>query len=343
MLKKKRFRSAMNKILPVVVILLIVAIVYTGYRITETYQDRPDFGGTTTLRQADMGQELDRNSVRLTRSMILEYITQKDVLTPIAARNKWDVPYKAMLPAIDVKERLSSMRSFVVTVNTENPLRSQRIARELSIAFLNHYQKIWASRGSETVEACEKKIQARVEELDRLRETRQVFQVNKELHPVNSPAEIEAVNNQLLEAQKQFLSAYSAHITRMEAKRSDMQAQYDMACQIYTPNSQRLKIMKRQMEEIERQCDEVRRLFAKQKPNLYQMTLTPPALTGLPGDILYFYENVQTLQRLKLAMMIDTIIEEKEAMLEKERKKKQTVEQMLESNACDVFIREVGR
>ena len=34
----------MNKILPVVVILLIVAIVYTGYRITEKYKERPDFG-----------------------------------------------------------------------------------------------------------------------------------------------------------------------------------------------------------------------------------------------------------------------------------------------------------
>ena len=109
MLQKRKFRSAMNKILPVVVILLIIAIVYAGYRITETYQERPDFGGTMTLRQADMGQDLDRSAIRLNRSMILEYITQKEVLTPIAARNKWDVPYKAMLPAIDVKERLSSM------------------------------------------------------------------------------------------------------------------------------------------------------------------------------------------------------------------------------------------
>ena len=43
-------------------------------------------------------------------------------------------------------------------------------------------------------------------------------------------------------------------------------------------------------------------------------------------------------------MKRDTIIiEDKEKMLEREIKKKRTIERLLDSNSCDVFIREVGR
>ena len=54
------------------------------------------------------------------------------------------------------------------------------------------------------------------------------------------------------------------------------------------------------------------------------------------------YDNIQTLQRLKLAMMLDSIIEEKVKKLEEERRKKDTVERLIETHSSDVFIREVG-
>ena len=71
--------------------------------------------------------------------------------------------------------------------------------------------------------------------------------------------------------------------------------------------------------------------------------MNPSRLTGLPNDILYFYDNVQTLQQLKLALMLGSLIEEKEKMLEQEQQKKNTIERLLESNSCDVFIREMAR
>ena len=49
------------------------------------------------------------------------------------------------------------------------------------------------------------------------------------------------------------------------------------------------------------------------------------------------------MQQIKLALMLGSIIEDKEKMLEREQKKKNTIERLLDSNSCDVFIREVGR
>ena len=69
--------------------------------------------------------------------------------------------------------------------------------------------------------------------------------------------------------------------------------------------------------------------------------MEPKKLTGLPNDILYFYDNVQTLQQLKLSLMLKSLIEEKEKTLDKERKNKTTIKRLLDSDSCDVFIREV--
>ena len=41
--------------------------------------------------------------------------------------------------------------------------------------------------------------------------------------------------------------------------------------------------------------------------------------------------------------MLGSLIEEKEKMLEQEQQKKNTIERLLESNSCDVFIREMAR
>lgn len=342
--EQKRRRTIRSRLLGVLVILLIAGIIYLGFHITETYEERPDFGGAVTLRQADVGLDFDSRSVRLTRDMILSFVTDKAVLVPAARSCGWgDVPYETMVQAVEVREKLSTLRSFVIVVNSMNPERSQQIAQALGIAFLNHYQKEWAARIRENVSVYRQNIAIFEEELAELKETRKVFQENKELHPINSVAEMTAINDQLLEAQKQFLAAYGAYITRLESKRSEMQFQYNLARQVYTENDSRLKVMKLQLAEAERQCAASLEKLAKNKPDLYKLSLKPKPLTGFPNDILYYYENIQTLQRIKLAMMLDSLIEEKETMLEKERRKKDTVEGMLEANSCDVFIREGER
>ena len=343
--QKRLFRhSLFNRIVSAVLLLLvIVGMIYAGYQIAETYREKPDFGGVVTLRQADMDLDFAGETIHLSREGIMEYITSREVLEPIAKKYKWNVPFQKMVEATDVKERLSSQRSFVILVNTMNVERSSHVARALSFAYLEHYRKSWTVKSRENLAACDRKIKVFNQELVELREARRNFQERKQLIPVNSVDEMRAVNDQLVEAQKQFLTAYGAYMIKMEEKRSELQLQYDLARQSSTENNASVKRMKAQLDELDRQCTELRIKLAKQKPNLYRLSLTPQKLEGLPNDILYFYDNVQTLQQLKLALMMDSIIEEKQSMLDKEKRKKTTIERLLSSRSCDVFIREVGR
>lgn len=343
--KKRQFRhSLLNKIISAFLFLLvIVGMIYAGYQIAETYREKPDFGGVIILRQADMELDVTGEAILLSREEILKYITSREVIEPIAKRYKWDVPYNKMVEATEVEERLSSQRSFVILVNTMNPERSNQVALALSYAYLEHYRKAWSLKSREYLRSCDRKIEVFKQELTELHEARGNFQERKQLIPVNSADEMRAVNDQLVEAQKQFLSAYGAYVIKMEEKRSELQLQYDLAKQVSTENNASLKRMKLQLKELDRQCSELRVKLAKQKPNLYRLSLKPQKLEGLPGDILYFYDNVQTLQQLKLALMMDSIIEEKQSMLDKEKKKKNTIERLLATRSCDVFIREVGR
>ena len=343
--KRRQFRhSLLNRIISAILLLLvIVGMIYAGYQIVETYREKPDFGGVVTLRQADMDLDLAGETIRLSREGIMAYITSREVLVPIAKKYKWDVPFDKMVEATDVKERLSSQRSFVILVNTMNVERSNQVARALSFAYLEHYRKAWTVKSRENLISCDRKIKLFNQELKELREARSSFHERKQLIPVNSVDEMKAVNDQLVEAQKQFLTAYGAYMIKMEEKRSELQLQYDLARQVSTENSASVKRMKAQLAELDRQCTELRVKLAKQKPNLYRLSLTPQKLDGLPNDLLYFYDNVQTLQQLKLALMLDSIIEEKQSMLDKEKRKKNTIERLLASRSCDVFIREVGR
>ena len=327
---QKFFHSTFFSLL---VLLALVAILgYIAYNVTQTYQKEPDFGGMVTLRQADMqlnGASTD--TLRLTRGMILNYITSREVLEPLAARHSWNISYKEMARAIDVKERLSSQNSYIVIANTGNAKRSTQIARELSLSFLENYRRKWVEQSKSQLTACaERKLKLR-------------FQDKNELRPLNTEIEMKALNEQLIEAQKQFQTAYGAYISGLEAKRSELQLEYDLARQVYGDENIEIRNMKLQLAELDRQCIENQQKLARQKPDLYRMTMNPPKLTGLPTDILYFYENVQTLQQLKLALMLSSLIEDKEKMLEQEQQKKNTIERLLDSNSCDVFIREVTR
>ena len=112
--EQKRRRALHSRVLGGLVLLLIAGIIYLGFHITETYEERPDFGGAVTLRQADVGLDFDSRSVRLTRDMIFSFITDEAVLVPAARRCGWlDVPYEAMVQAVEVREKLSTLRSFV--------------------------------------------------------------------------------------------------------------------------------------------------------------------------------------------------------------------------------------
>lgn len=340
----KQFRKFIRHswISVVLLIFVIAVIIYVAYQITEIYQQKPDFGGVVTLRQADMDLDFNGNTVRLTRAMIVRTITDRRILEPVAKRYGWDEPYAELVKNIDVRERLSSQRSFSVFVNTMNAERSSKVARALSLAFLEEYQKKWEESNKVNLARSAAKIKMYQKELDDLKNARHALQGVKELRPLGTPEEMTALNNQLLEAQKQFMAAYGAYISKMEEKRSEMQLQYDLARQIYTPNDAKLRVMRVQLAEMDRQCKEIRKNLSSQKPDLYRMTLNPKKLTGMPNDILYLYDNIQALQRLKLAMMLDSIIEDKTKQLEKERKKRDTVERLIETHTSDVFIREVG-
>lgn len=327
-----------------VLLVLVGALGYIAYSVTKTYQKEPDFGGMVTLRQADM--KLDGTStetLRLTRNMILDHITSREVLESLATRHGWNISYDEMVKAVDVKERLSSQNSYIIITNTGNAERSIKIARELSLNFLESYRKKWAKQSKSQLTACAERIKNFQKELCDLKKLKLRFQDKNELRPLNTEIEMKALNEQLVEAQNQFLTAYGTYISAMEAKRSELQLEYDLARQVYSDDNIEIRNMRLKLAELDRQCVENRKKLAQQKPDLYRMTMNPPKLVGLPNDILYFYENVQTLQQLKLALMLSSLIEDKEKMLEQEQQKKNTIERLLGSNSCDVFIREVTR
>lgn len=322
-------------------VFLVAAIFYSAWQITEKYKQMPDFGGIVTLRQGELDLDFNGDTLRLTQGMILKTITDRDILEPLAKRYGWNATYDEMVKNIEVKERLASQRSYSILVNTMNAQRSSKLARALAVAFLGEYQKIWEERNKRNLEKSAAKIKLLEKELKELKENRQVLRENRELLPVSTEIEMAAINNQLVEAQKQFMTAYGAYISKMEEKRSEMQLQYDLACQIYTENDARLQTLKLQLDAISRLSKELGEKLLSQKPDLYKLTIKPKKLTGLPSDIQYFYDNIQTLQRLRLAMMLDSIIEDKTKTLEDERRKKDTVERLIETHSSDVFIREV--
>ena len=77
---------------------------------------------------------------------------------------------------------------------------------------------------------------------------------------------MKALNDQLVEAQNQFLTAYGAYISRMEEKRSALQLELDMARQIYTDDDTEIKNMRRKLAELDRQCTVIQERLAQQKP-----------------------------------------------------------------------------
>ena len=302
----------------------------------------PDFGGIVTLRQGELDLDFNGDTLRLTRGMIIKTLTDPKILLPVAKKHGWNDSYGELVKNIEVKERLSAQRSFSILVNTMNAERSIKVARALANVFLNEYQKKWEAHNKINLLRCAEKIKFLEQEIKDLKLNRQKIRQNKELLPISSELEMEAINHQLVEAQKQFMTAYGAYISKMEDKRSEMQLQYDLAKQVYTENDARLLTLKLQLDGIDRLARELGEKLIVQKPDLYKMTIKPKKLTGLPGDILYFYDNIQTLQQLKLALMLDSIIEDKTKTLEDERRKKDTVERLIETHSSDVFIREVG-
>ena len=124
-----------------VFVLLVAAIIYSAFEITETYKQMPDFGGIVTLRQGELDLDFNGDTLRLTRGMIMKTLTDPNVLLPVAKKHGWNEPYGELVKKIEVKERLSAQRSFSILVNTMNVKRSVKVTRALAEAFLNEYQK----------------------------------------------------------------------------------------------------------------------------------------------------------------------------------------------------------
>lgn len=343
-MKRQNLRKVLNSTpFSLAVLTLLVAILaVTAYYVTTSVQQEPDFGGMITIRQADMDISGEVEHIQLTRDMILEYITDRKVLLPAAKRCEWNEEYEEMVKMIDVKERLASQNSYIIMVNTRNMERSMKMVRILTLSFLEDYQKKWKIQSRKALSHTERKIAASKKELQELKKLKERFQNKVELRPLNTEIEMKSLNEQLVAAQTQFLTAYGAYIAKMEEKRSELQLELNLALQSYTEDDAKVRSMRRKLKELDRQCREIREKMERQKPNLYRMTMEPEKLTGLPNDILYFYDNVQTLQQIKLALMLGSIIEEKEMALDREEKKKRTIERLIESNSSDVFIRGGG-
>ncbi len=311
------------------------------YGVVRIFKPEVDVGGMVVLRQTDMGMDsLMTNGSRLSRSMILNYITSPEVIMPVAASCKWNVPYEQMAEAVDVKERLSTQNSYTIIVHTGKAELSGPIAKALAQRFLDYYRQKWSVAAEKHLKPSAELVTRMRAELDDLLNYRSVLRQRSDLKPLNTEIELQALNEQLLAAQEQFLTAYGAYISTIEAKRTEMQLEYDMACRLYTQDAPEIKIMRLKLKAMNRISAESREKFARQKPELYRMTLEPQKLTGLPNDVLYFYDNVQSLQQLKLALMIDSLIKDKEKMLEKEKQNIKVIERMLKNNTCDVSMRE---
>lgn len=323
-----------------VLIALVAGIGYIAYNLTQTYKQEPDFGGMVTIRQAKMINTLSDELV-LTQDMIRKYITSPEVLAPIAARYEWNAPYEEMCERIEIRERLATHNSFIIVVNAGSPERSLSIARALASSFLQDYRAQWSARSREYLAESDSILASYNRDLEDLFRRRETFQDEDQLRPLNNEVEMRAINDQLVEAQKQFLAAYGAFVAGIEERRASAQMELELAQSTFTENDARVRMMRLRLDQLERRSEAVRSLMASQKPDLYRLTMDPEELVGLPDDIVYFYDNVQVLQRLKLSMMIDTLIEEKKKMISDELTNRDNIRRMLNSNSCDVFIREV--
>ena len=341
--KKKFSKFFHSTIFSLIVLLILVGgMYYIATSITATYYKEPDFGSLIMIRQTDIG--LNGNTPQdlvLNRQMILDHITAADVLVPIAKQYGWNIAVDEMKKVIDVRERQESYKSFIIYVNTRDNKRSMDITRALAQSFVDSYKVKWKARSKQILEKCQAKITILKKDLKDLHALKEKFGQRGDLQPSNSDIEMQAVNEQLVVAQQEFLTAYGNYINSMEEKRGELQLKYDLATKIYTPEDKTVKNLKIQLDEMDRQCKHIREVIAKQKPDLYRLSIEPKKLTGLPSNILYYYDNVQTLQQLKLSLMLKTLIEDKEKALEKEWKNINTIKRLLDTDSCDVFIREV--
>ena len=157
-------------------VFLVAAIFYSAWQVTEKYKQMPDFGGIVTIRQGELDLDFNGDTLRLTQGMIMKTITAREILVPLAKRYGWDKPYDEMVKNIEVKERLSSQRSFSILVNTMNAKRSNRLARALAMAFLEEYQKIWEEHNKGNLQKSAAKIKFLESELKELKENRHILQ-----------------------------------------------------------------------------------------------------------------------------------------------------------------------
>ena len=323
-----------------VLIILVGCLGYIAYSVTESFKAEPDFGGMVTIRQASTGSRAV-DDLELSRELIYRYITSREVLLPIAEKYNWKSSYEDMCANIQIRERLATNNSYILVVNSSEQNRSTQIARALAASFLLEYRKQWILQSKLYLRKSDDILSHERAELKKLKKIAERFQNQGGLRPLNNEVEIQALNQQILEAQNQFMSAYGAYINRLEGKRFDAQIELDIARQNATAEDPKVKRLTRQLAELERQSALARKQFSEQKPDLYSMTAEPVTLTGLPNDVLYLYDNIQTLQQIKLSLIIGTLIKEKEQAIDEEIKKKNTIERMLSSNSCDVFVREV--
>lgn len=331
---------------PAAMILFFVLILFFIFLAVEKKSFFPspeqDFAGMFILRQTEYDTTGKQKIFpRLTKEILWKAITEQQNLLSVAEKHGWDIPYEEMLTQISVKERLSSRNSFLIHVDTGTPERSANIAKDLVFQFFNDYRTQWQNRCTEFLNQEKIKTEELKKEVQELKELKDEFSADSSLYISCNDFELASVNSQLSFLQQQFLSAYGAYITSLEEKYTELKIQRDLALQLYTEHDTTVKQFNRQLSELENKKELLRQRMKEQKPELYRLSLHPKKLTGLPENILYFYENIQELQRIKLFLIRKNLLEEKEGNLQKELQLMNTLQDLLDSNSCDIFFREV--
>jgi len=341
-LLQKIFRSTWFSI--IVLAILIGALITVAHSVIQSYQVVPDFGGMVTIRQSDTdGDSTSLDRIILTTGMIQQYITAEKNLLPVAAQYGWDIPYEKMVKQIEIQQKITAKNCFVISVNTGNLSRSRDIAEALTRKFIESYRQQWERINRQNLINCKKRVVAFENELKELLKVQQNLKFAVEVRAVKNDIELQALNEQLVAAQSNFFTAYCGYVSGLADKYNETKMELDIALKVSTPEDPKVKALSVYLDAMKNTIENFEKELNRQNPDVYSMKITPEKLYNMPPHVSFLYDNIQRLQQLKLSMLLPSIIQNKQQLLEAEQRKKSTLEHLLNSNSCDVFIREIGK
>lgn len=320
----------------------VVAIL--AHYCAEYYRPNIDFGGAVNIsRTVGRGNSITVEILPLSEDMILETITTPAVLDSLTKDYGWNVSQQEMLKSIEVKVNLSTYNNYVLVVNTHNPERSRAIALYLGQLFYDEYKQQWEIACQEYLNDTKEELKLLEKELEGYKATQKKLKKEHELLPIDSELNLKDINSKLSRAQDQFLEAYREYFSRIDKMRSVLQLDIDLAQRVMSPDNIELIEMQQKLEELDKQSVELDENMLTQNPDIYRMAEEYPKITGLPNSVVYLYENIQILQKQKLSLILEGIIKDKEQLMKKQKQEVSTIKKLLESDSCDLQLRDIGK